>query len=464
MCVKPFDTTQGYPECGNGGWSRVGCVYYDIVSSSECSTAGGEWKQRAFDESSCSAHGAGCNERNFWQLTPKDNTLCASSGGTSQPYYKWHGGSWITGEMIPLQWKAREFTSINRWQATLNWTKLHTEVEEVANLIISKAIKSSLMCQFNLKSDALAKVACDCGSNARTDCFTADSLEEVPIGEQTFFSGIGGTAEWSTVTVTVDPNGVPADQDDALVEATTSGSIDVLLSSTSSFVARKRSPYNPNEYEVVTNHVNYVVGQLLSDGVTLTIPENVTVNICININENIPRDPESLYPIKDFAGYNGTKWWPLNLEITTVGDYVQFCADISSSGTYFAILRLDEWEYATGVPPTAIPPTNAPTPAPPTAAPPTEAPTTSPPTTTVAPPTFAPIESNLSGGVIVAIVLGSLAGVTLIVVIIIVCTRSVEPLSEYSDSSFVDSPMYFNQTHTRSNVRNKTRHGFKKQE
>lgn len=480
VCVKPFDLSRGHPDCdwSSSGWSRLGCVYYDIISSAECTTAGGSWKQRAFDQQSCEAHGSGCKERNFWQLTPKESTLCSSCGGSTQSYYNWHAGSWITGEMIPLQWKAREFTSINRWQPTLNWTKLHAEVEEVANLIISKAIKSSMMCRFNLKAAALAKVACDCGSYdeslPRSDCF--DTIENVPIGEQTFFSGIGGVAEWSGVSITVDPDSIPPEQDDALIEATSSGSVKVLLSTTTQQSSRRqRSPYNPNEYEVVTNHVDYIVGQLLSDGVTLTIPENVTLNVCINIDPDIPRDPENIYPEKDFAGYNATggpmgepKWWPLELNVTMVGNYSQFCADISESGTYFAILRAEPWEFITGglvtsAAPSASP-SSAPSPAP--SASPSSAPTMVVNVTTMPPPTFAPVESSLTGGAIIGIVLGSLAGVALIVVLVVVCTNTSSLSSEAIAYNMVEQEDFTLEQSMPQKVNryNKTRHGLKKHE
>lgn len=365
----------------------------------------------------------------------------------------------MTGEMVPLQWKAREFTSINRWQPTLNWTKLNTEVEEVANLIISKAIKSSMMCRFNLRAAALAKVACDCGGAPRDDCFTLGAIQDVPIGEQRFFSGIGGVAEWSTVSIKVDPDSISQEQDDVLIEATSSGSVQVLLATTDNRISarrrlhnKQRSPADPNEFEVVTNLVNYIVGQLVSDGVTLIIPPNVTINVCITIDQDIPRDPESLYPVRDFATYNATgpKWTPLNLTIVMVGDHVQFCTDISESGTYFAILRMEPWEFVTGAP-TLSPTTGTPT------ASPTSTPTAAPNAT--ATPTFAPVESSLPSAALISIILGSLAGVALIVVLVAVCTRPSMGEESYEPLESQIMPVSYE---VKAQSKGKTRHGLKK--
>ena len=458
MCVKPFDVSNGHPNCdwgggGSIGWSRLGCVYYDIVSVESCTESNGTWKKRAFDESTCTGHGQGCNERNFWQLTPKQGSVCTDCDGTPAPYYNWNGGAWITGEMQPLAWKTREFTSINAWQPTLNWTKLYTEVEEVANLIVSKAIKSSLMCRFNLKSAALAKVACDCGTETHTDCF--ETIKDVSIGEQTFFSGIGGVAEWSGVSITVDTTGVPAQQDDALIEAKSTGDVKVLLATnTLQQVGRKRSPSSPNIYEVVTNDIDYIVGQLVSDGVTLVIPMGVTITVCINLDQGIPRDPEMLYPTRDFAEYNATSgpgatpnWTPLNYGIAIVGNITQFCSDVNVSGTFYAILRVEDWESATA--PTAAP----------TAINATLSPTT-------APPTFAPVESTLSAATIVSIIIGGLVGVTLIAVFILVCARGAGP-EEVDVVEAEAEPLFQQQRVTQRTVATRrTRHGIniKKQE
>ena len=279
--------------------------------------------------------------------------------------------------------------------------------------IVSKSVKSSLMCKFNLKSSALDRISCDCASS-EISCF--DDIDEIPIGEQNFFSDLEGYAQWSGLSVSVSSDGVPPEQDSALIEASI---VDTTTSTTNTRRRNKvvKSPYDPNEYEIITNHIDYIVGQILSAGVTLSIPENVTINVCIDIDIDIPKDPEMIYPTRDFAGYNASipKWWPLNYNITVVGNDVQFCADISESGTYYAILRLNDWEYATGIAPTSVPtsiPTSVPTPAP------TSVPT--------APPTIAPVvSSGLSGVALVGIILGSLMlVVTLLAFLISQCLNN----------------------------------------
>ena len=197
------------------------------------------------------------------------------------------------------------------------------------------------------------------------------------------------------------------------------------------------TPYAPLTHEVVTNHDDYIVGQILSEsGTMVNVPVNGSVNVCLNIDPGIPRDPENLYDVKDFGGYNATfygpegeKWWPVDLEITMVGNYSQFCADVTQTGTYYPILTRADWANATGVPPTAVPTTSSPTSSSPTTASPTASPTTVSPTLspTASPtititnvPTPSPTHHPESSALLwVGIALGS---VFLIVLVVIVCS------------------------------------------
>lgn len=424
VCVQPYTISSnphsgGMPQCSgmNTAWTKMGCVDYTITTVEGCSTAGGTWQERAFTESDCLGHGTGCAEQKYWQLSPKSSGDCIGCGGTPEPYYRWTPGHWITGQMIPLEWKSRQFASINRWQPTLNWTRLHTEVESVATIVLAKTIKTSLMCKLNPIASIYKQIVCALDTN--TD--TCSEEQSIRIGEQDIFSGLSRTIEWSGITVHVADDSVSSTQDTGEIVAlkhTTSISISAETVSRRRNPNLARSPYDPSPYEVVTNHVDYIVGQLISDGVTLIIPEETTINVCIDIDGDIPEDPEEIYPTLDFAGYNASipKWWPLELNVTRIGN--QACADVDLSGTYYAILRLDDWEFATGIAPTTGAPTPGPTLSPtpsPTTAAPTAAPTTS--------PSSSSSSSGLSAAGVVAIVLIGIALIVIIVMIIVLLSR-----------------------------------------
>lgn len=443
VCLIPFDTSKGYPQCdwnaGSIGWSRIGCINYDVVNTTACTSLGGVWKQRAFDEASCNAHGYGCDQRSFWQLTPKQGSDCVGCGGQIRPYYKYHRGVWLTGEMEPLTWTTRQFASINTWQPTLNWTKLWTEVEKVSAQVIAKAIKSQMQCKHQLVATHMQVLACDCAPGTTdTTCF--DGVEMVSVGQQEVFSGLSSQMEWANVVIHVSEGAIPAEQDYDTVSASTTSDLSLLLGTQTEGrrrmlrkrVPQKRSPYAPDEYEVVTNHADYVVGRLLGSGVAITVPQNLSepLWVCLVLDEDIPVDPESIYPTPDWAGYNASepKWWPLDLDIVVAGDDVQYCANVTESGTFFPIRRLNGWETATGIAtsvPTAQPTLN------PTAEPTAEgsvAPTVS---TTAQPsvsPTAAPtVDSSLSTGAVIGISVGAVLVVVIILAAICMGMRNGPP-------------------------------------
>jgi hypothetical protein len=194
---------------------------------------------------------------------------------------------------------------------------------------------------------------------------------------------------------------------------------------------RARSPYAPNEYEVVMNNISYVVGQLVGQGVTVEIPEGITIVLCLNLDPDIPLDPEMIYPVPDFGGFNAThtpQYWPDGLDIMVLSGPDRYCANISESGTYFPIRRLADWETATGIAPTPVP-TETPTPMPtatPTSAP-TATPTSAPTATPTSAPTSAPLNPVTIGGIVVACVFG----VAFITVFIVVCVRMCKEPAEF---------------------------------
>ena len=413
VCVFPY---AGVARCQFPRvYTKMGCVDYALTQRAVCSSSGGTWQTRAFTSLQCMAHGQNCEELSFIQPTAKSDSQCsACAQSTSRNRYEWSAGEWRTGHVDDdVRWVLREFTSINRWQPTIDWKKLHAHIEHLSLQAIVDPLKSALMCKFNMETVSLQQIVCDCISDAGTDCFKDTSSA---LGQQRFYTGVRKRALWGHVQVEVSHTM----QEYVLITAQSLNSANLLTYREN----RGRSPYNPNQYEVVTNHVDYVVGQLISNGVSMVIPPNTTINVCIDVDQSIPRDPESIYPTVDFAGYNASipKWWPLSLyPVTVVGNYSQVCADINSTGTYFAILRLDNWPYATGTLATTT--TTAPATTAATTITTTTSTTTSGNTTSTTTPavTLVTVESTLSGGTIVVIILASIAGVALLAVVIACC-------------------------------------------
>jgi len=53
-------------------------------------------------------------------------------------------GFWQRGEMVPLQWKLREFSSINQWQLTLDEARLDNTLQTVIGRFVGRALLNSI--------------------------------------------------------------------------------------------------------------------------------------------------------------------------------------------------------------------------------------------------------------------------------------------------------------------------------
>jgi hypothetical protein len=242
------------------------------------------------------------------------------------------------------------------------------------------------------------------------------------VGQQTFYSGLAKEVEWLGASVAISETGVPAATDSAQVE------LAIVPLTAGSDGSRRRSPGSPLlPYEVVTNGLGQLVGQLISSGVSLVLPPNVTVNICITVDQGIPRDPESLYPTPDFAVYNGTAvtWTPLNITVVVVGNYTQVCGDLTSSGTYYAILRRDDWISYVFTTVVVAATTGVPTGAPTGTPPPTGAPTFA---------TLPPAGISTAGWIVIG--LGAAFAVAIAILIIVIACRPSGGTSEVGASLF----------------------------
>lgn len=80
--------------------------------------------------------------------------------------------------------------------------------------------------------------------------------------------------------------------------------------------------------------------QVISSGTTVNLPANTTTYLCININQTLVLETV-MYPIHDFGKLNETSMEiiPLEIPVVVVGNYSQFCGNVSESGMYYAILR-----------------------------------------------------------------------------------------------------------------------------
>jgi hypothetical protein len=311
-CLLPFDTSSGWPRC-TAVWTRRGCLAYGACD--------GPRLERAHDAVACAAHGSGCREPGFWELTPKNEAECVACGGTPEPYFEWQPGRWELQPQPTMQ--ARALVPVNRWGPALNRTKLAAAGARAAAAVLAERIRSALQCKDALLADVMRVLVCDCEGG--TDCYAVD---ETAIGRQAIFAGVAADMEWASAAVHVPANALATAR--AEVSATAIADLALRLPLGAH---RRRTLFDP--YEVVVGG-----GRLLGQGVTLTLPPLAApVELCLLLDPNIPLDPLGRYPVPDFGTFNGLLWDPLQLTVTVVGDSAQYCALVAASGNYYPIRR-----------------------------------------------------------------------------------------------------------------------------
>lgn len=435
-CIFAYDMTHGWPNCpwsqdGSYQWTRIGCANRTITDSDECAFRGGSWHPRATVEAECTAHGSGCEEERFWDLTSKGALECGECGGTPKPFYTWTPGAWITGSMQPLSWKTRTLEPINEWKPALNWTKLHEAMDEVVGTVMAANLKSTLMCKYNQVASALKSIACDCGvmEDGGDACYEGGSVEWTPVAEGEAFSGVERKLHLGPALVIIGTDTIDAETDSMTIQVSTIPDLEARLGAAAAAgihgdPERRRTLTEPNEWDVVfvndgTKHVGQVVGPVTS---ILAIADSTTCLKAVQGQIDVA-DPQFITP--DFGIYNETSgtfvprhFFDITVDLVTEGG-PYYCRTFTENTALndAAILRFndttnDEPSNAPTATPTTGTPTTTPTGTPtvtPTTGTPTGAPTTAVPTT---PP------SGLSDGAIVGISMGSVVGFGVAVAVI----------------------------------------------
>lgn len=226
-CFKPFTndftTGQGRSCDWQDGWQgrRMGCVKYGLTSSG-CVAEGGVIKKRAKNAISCSEHGQGCKERNWYELTPKNEADCIECGGTYEDAYEWYGGVWRPAAVTPLYWKERQWGSTNSWVPTLQWNNLERIVRGAAAQAEAESAAAVQRCKHTKLMKRLEVVACACTDTPDASCGNnvtmATTAIEVLIADASVPTGEAVVVPAGTAGSIVIPASAFTDADAATIE------------------------------------------------------------------------------------------------------------------------------------------------------------------------------------------------------------------------------------------------------
>jgi hypothetical protein len=376
--VPPTMDEYGFTDCkwDNGEqWSRVGCIKTDITKKSECTT--GKWHRKGVDQRSCMSHGKMCAEEDMWDLTPKNKSHCKKCGGRMKPVYHWNAGIWSQNEFLPLHWKPRKWSSVNRWASTLDHFKINTLMDELIGFKLGQMFANNFRKAYMPITKAMAGIACACTDAAKADGNPCKDYfggtSELASAQAVSGTSSGIVAQGMKIQLPDDAVSKEADVSEIIMTATGVGAIkakenekasDTAESNRMLAMGRNRvrrsivfkprqlaangQEKNAHEYAIVRNSGSYVVGQTVGNAIGIKSAKPLAnFTLCVKPSFNIYQDTD-LYPMKDFVMLTGegTLGQPLEVSVTE-NEKQEWCFSTKNEGQYTPILRLANFKSAT---------------------------------------------------------------------------------------------------------------------
>eukprot|EP01097_Dermamoeba_algensis_P003073 TRINITY_DN2238_c0_g1_i2.p1 TRINITY_DN2238_c0_g1~~TRINITY_DN2238_c0_g1_i2.p1 ORF type:complete len:995 (-),score=252.01 TRINITY_DN2238_c0_g1_i2:61-2739(-) len=277
--------------------------------------------------------------------TNKTQEKCNQCSNLYRPTYEIQKGQWIPAKRVPIEWIKRSYTSVNTWNTTINLNQLFTTYSRAAAANIKASILSQLECSYNPMRNLLKQLVCQCNSN-NTNCEDESTLS---VGKAVLCPNVSQSLNIPPISFSISELSVQSSECitakiELLPKGKYSRSVENKKLSTS-FVSTSKK-HIPGGYVSVINSDSINIGQLLGDGVTISIAnrmENVMVCISTMLNES---EIDNRFTTWDFGTINENFVKPLYLSaFKDVNNRICAKTSLSSPSTsLFPIIRLSEPE------------------------------------------------------------------------------------------------------------------------
>lgn len=351
-CVlAPVSDTFGLPSCPSvSGMTFVlypiGCVETSGVNSTVCAyLSNSTWTTRINDAAICGGIKR-CRElRNTkFIFTQKSESLCTRCGGTYESIFRWSTGVPSTTIWTANQWRSRARASANAYRQLWNITAVQEAISTVFIARYAQLAKTYLACQYGSIASYLSLLTCDCttATSGLSNCYK--QFQPVLLGVTRICSGTNATSFLS-----------PAELRASLSTVFVSGcaSIELSLIPAGRFRRGSSNIYSSlfldsiqtNEWAVIENGNQVVVGQLIGNGVVFSMDTiaNPGIELCLEIRTDIA--VPSIYTTFDFAvlsddfeKFRTMYATDAQFKANSAG-VLSVCLLISEGGNYFPIKR-----------------------------------------------------------------------------------------------------------------------------
>jgi hypothetical protein len=358
--------------------SGFGCLFPDLTTKATCeasSVPSVRWIYKAENETACAGSGddaaqiEACYDDTLqaWTLHGRDE--CTACGRTWRSPYTWSAPEWTTFGGLDTEWRARKYESVNRLESALDLNKVKTVVDNLVDAVIGGFFKSEAKCrvsQLNVQRNILCACAAgnaDCGSLCTAS--TTQPLGETYLNKNSAEAGkgVGAKDQARGSTINAVTSSMSSSSPNLALEKSISPANSFALCTDTArrarevadpaertrFEALRRPSLDTSSFNVITDGLGNVVGQLLGSGLAVATTGTGSLSVCIETSASIAQSAAytSLgYAGADSAGYPSTV---VSSSVTKSAEGA-LCGTLSSGGTFFPVAY-----DASYVPPTPTP-------------------------------------------------------------------------------------------------------------
>jgi hypothetical protein len=361
-CYLPFQPDG--VTCANDGyqvWTPIGCFRSDL-NQSQCALLGGNWTSKSIDAVTCTTKASICVDPttvllpSAMNLPPpgysnKNATECAECGGYIASFYQWTSSNWTRRTFYPFEWKVRNYTQANAWGRALNFSLVVDFWNSAVARRFAGIVSSELLCRYGQITSSLSDIACACGEDKDQIsrlCYITITQSVIAVAEPC--QGINALFNFSLGYLVSEPEFLAQGTDcvDIQIAVVPQSQFQQNQIITLSSVSVSMPQTNEiDQVRFIKNANKVVVGELIGDGVSFELSNNVTTGLtaCLYFPKNINSTLNITW--LDFAlpEANFTSFRPANLNISLFT--TEACIDLKNSLTIFPIGLIDNWSTAT---------------------------------------------------------------------------------------------------------------------
>eukprot|EP01124_Arcella_intermedia_P008991 TRINITY_DN15786_c0_g1_i1.p1 TRINITY_DN15786_c0_g1~~TRINITY_DN15786_c0_g1_i1.p1 ORF type:complete len:1501 (-),score=283.36 TRINITY_DN15786_c0_g1_i1:33-4535(-) len=350
LCITKLHNDFSTPYCDDDeAFFAYGCGDSRYQNETSCIDAGGVWRTPAFTEKECLSFQIDNATEGVYSPTLASFIRVPLSEGIqcgliNQSYVTWTKATWKPAKIQKLLYTRRSYHNTNFIRNTIDYYFFEQSIDLAIGNLYSYVFVNHALCRYQQLNSMVSDIFCL--DNQNCDSTSITSVTQSGFGLAC--SDIGGFIKNDFAEVKIYPNSLALSCNGVSLFTIPSSAFQNAQPTRLSSEIFK--PPIPNPLSVVRNRHTNIVGQIVSDGLSIQIDQQVLffqapAQLCFYLNKN------QFLEAKEYSTYGigFLKEDQIYVKTTDITETeLKFCGNISSTGTYFGIKIYDNWEHVFG--------------------------------------------------------------------------------------------------------------------